>query len=202
MQNIGVPPILPTCSLCGSEVRFHKGSVPLSGKLIALTGTCASGKTATAEALMQSHGFYAIDGDCVLHIVRGRLGGAKVGYNTAEVYEEIGNEIDQLLALGKDIVLSHMILQEDLPRCRSLFASKSLQYKIFVLQPDFQSALSRSKTRTCFNNITPEYWVRFFHEELQKMASLKEEDLLIFDNSSLKVDESAQRIIELYEEKS
>lgn len=54
-QNIGVLPILPTCQICGSEIVFN--TTPLNKmprKVIALTGTCASGKTSTAEVLMQS----------------------------------------------------------------------------------------------------------------------------------------------------
>ena len=82
VQQFEINPILPTCLTCGSEVALV--GHPLDGnthKFIVLTGTCASGKTTTAQALMADHGFAVIDGDCVMNVIRHKTGVRKVDSN-------------------------------------------------------------------------------------------------------------------------
>jgi hypothetical protein len=69
-----------------------------------------------------------------------------------------------------------------------------------LLQPNYLSALSRSKTRTCFNNITPEEWVKYFYDELKVIEQQNNEDVVIFDNSEHSVEESAENIVKIFNE--
>ena len=99
-QSFSISPILPTCSLCGSEITLNICNIYNGNcKVIVLTGTCASGKSATAEMLMQQYGFEAIDGDCVMQVVKHKLGVNKIEYNESPMYGEIAQEIDILLEL-------------------------------------------------------------------------------------------------------
>jgi gluconate kinase len=200
-HRIGILPILPTCQFCGSEIIFNKNQFNNKHqKIIALTGTCASGKTTTAEMLISKHGFYGIDGDSVMNIVKHKLGITKFEFNGIEMFAEIVNHIDILLSFQKDIVLSHVILPSDIPKYQEIFKSRNLNYKFFLLQPNYASALSRSKTRTCFSGITPEEWVRFFYDELRVLEQLENSDVVVFDNSEYSVEESVDRIFKIFNE--
>lgn len=45
-----------------------------------------------------------------------------------------------------------------------------MDYRFFLLKPDYQSAVQRCKTRTCHTSVTSEYWIKYFY------------DLLVFDS--------------------
>lgn len=201
-HKIKILPILPTCHLCGSEIDFApKGTNTGKQKVILLTGTCASGKTTTAEMLMQRYGFEGIDGDSAMNVVKHKLGLDKLEFNGTEVFDEIVHQIDILLALQKDIVLSHVIMPGDIERYRKVMQKRNVSYMFFLLQPDYSSALARSKARTCFPNVTPEEWVRYFYDELSILLQHKHTDVVIFDNSRYSVIESADKIIQIFDGK-
>ncbi len=196
-KRIAIKPILPTCLACGTEVRVHPRPASMQGgNLLVLIGTCASGKSTTAEMLIQRHGFYGIDGNVVSNVVSYKSGGARVEFNSVEILQEIGYEIDILLALQQDIVLTQVIIPEDLPSYRELFRSRGLHYRIFVLQPQYSVAVARSKARTCWNTLTEERWIKHFHEHMARFVP--QQDVVIFDNSDLSAEEAAERIWQLY----
>jgi gluconate kinase len=199
VQQFELYPILPTCRVCGSEVSFTGRPTGLEGqKLLVLSGTCASGKTTTACALRAKYGFDVIDGDCVMNVIRHKTGVHKVDFNGPAMLAEIALEIDILLALKRDIVLSHVIVPEDIPLYRRIFQSRQLRYKLFVLQPSYQAAVARSQTRTCFNHITPEVWVKHFYDLLSTMPSQAAQDVVMFDNTALDVEQSTAAILKIY----
>lgn len=194
-KRISIRPILPSCAACETEVRlYHSTTHRTATRLIVLTGTCASGKSTTAEELVAGHGFYGIDGNCVRDVVRYKYGRTDFAFNGVEMVQEIAQEIDILLALQKDIVLSHVILPEDLHIYREMFLVRGLCYKIFVLQPQYAAAVSRSKERRGFPSPTPQDWVKHFHDA---MCSYRPEcDVVIFDNTYLSVEASAEKILQ------
>jgi broad-specificity NMP kinase len=100
---------------CGSEVYLSKNNIyDNNNKVIVLTGTYASGKSSTAEILMDKHGFNVIDGDCVMQVVKHRLKVDKIEFNAPAMYEEIEKELDILVGFEKDIVISHVITPQDI----------------------------------------------------------------------------------------
>lgn len=198
-QSFKVSPILPTCLVCGSEITLNNNSIYGNGcRVIVLTGTCGSGKSSTAEFLMQEYGFDVIDGDCVMQVVKYKLGVNKIEYNEPSMYREIENQIDILLSLKKDIVISNIVTVEDIQIYRKIFKQRTLKYKVFLLQPQYASAITRTKTRTCHKSITPEEWVKYFYDELSVFKSQSNEDVIIFDNSDYTVEESVAKILEEY----
>lgn len=198
-QNFNISPILPICLNCGSEViQNTKNTYNSDGKVIVLTGTCASGKSATAEILMQKYGFEVIDGDCVVQVVKHKLRINKIEYNDPQMYVEIANQIDILLSLKKNIVISHVITVADIDIYHKMFKNRKLNYKIFLLHPNLESAITRSKARTCHKSITPEEWVKYFHNKLSEFKEMNNNDVIIFDNSDYSLEESADRIVELF----
>lgn len=72
--------------------------------------------------------------------------------------------------------------------------------RVTLLQPNYSSALSRSKTRTCFKGITPEEWVKHFYDELRVLEQQKNSDVVIFDNSEHSVEESVEAILNIFHE--
>jgi len=186
--------------LCGSEVSVGRNDVHNNkNKVIAITGTCASGKSSTAEILMQKYGFGVIDGDCVMQVVKYKLGIDKIDFNTPPMYEEIANELNILLGFKKDIVISNVITPQDIDIYRKIFKDRNLNYKIFLLQPRYADAISRSKTRTCHKSITPEEWVKYFYDELSVLSNQNNNDVITFNNSDYSLEESVEKILHMYD---
>jgi hypothetical protein len=125
-QDFALSPVLPTCKLCNSEIKTV--DPPRGAELIILNGTCGSGKSTVAEELMKRYGYAVIDGDCMLQVLRYRLGGRKAEYNSDGALGEIGREIDILAALGYPIVLSHIILPEDWHRYEAMLSKRKVKY--------------------------------------------------------------------------
>jgi len=199
-QNFKISPIFPTCQLCGSEITISKSDMNKSNsKVIVLTGTCGSGKSSTAEMLMEKHGFDVIDGDCVMQVVKYKYGTNKIEYNSSEMYEEIAKELDVLIGLQKNIVISNVITFKDIDIYRKIFTERDLNYKIFLLQPSYTVAVARSKTRTCHTSITPEEWVEYFYDELSVFIEEPSEDVIVFDNSTYSLEESVDMILQIYD---
>lgn len=147
---------------------------------------------------MQKYGFGVIDGDCVMQVVKHKLGAHKIEYNAPQMYMEIENQIDILLGLKKDIVISNIVTTQDIQIYRKIFKQRALNYKIFLLQPKYASAIARTKTRTCHKSITPEEWVKYFYDELSTFKNQSNEDVIIFDNSDYSVEKAANKILQEY----
>jgi len=187
-QTFDILPILPTCNICGSEAEITGCTNGV--KVLLLNGTCGSGKSSTAEELVKKHGFHAIDGDCVRQIQKHKLGpGHAWENNSPEMMDEISKEIDILSAMGNKIVISTVVEPQDLHKYRDIFESKGVEYRIVLLKPDYDTAVARTQTRTCHTSITPEYWVKYFYDKLEL------DDVEMFDNSSLTVEQSAVGIL-------
>lgn len=185
-QNFDISPILPTCKMCGAEVSVEYQCN--GGNIVVINGTSGSGKSTVAEVIV-GKGFLVIDGDCVIQTVRHKTG--KKQYEWGELIDEIAREIDLLSLFGENIVLSHIILPEDLVKYIEIFESRNIQYKFFLLKPDYQTAVERCQTRTCHTSVTPEYWIKHFYDLL-----IFDDRVLNVDNTSMTPDETANYILE------
>ena len=190
--NFVIAPILPTCNRCGHEVQLSSGEANNhDNRVFVLTGSIGSGKTSTAEYLFSRHSFNAIDLDCIVDLARHKHD-RKVEFNDPEAVAAIEDNLDTLLAFEKDIVLSLVILPSELDMYRSLFQRRKLNYRIFFLCPDYDTVLQRTKTRTCFNSITPEKWVKHFYKETEPFRNIEGEDIVLLDNTGMTVEESVE----------
>ena len=189
-QNFKLLPIVPSCRICKSEVSITSSLTDV--QVIIMNGTCGSGKSSIAEWMEERYNYKAIDGDCVMQVVKYKLNLAKTDYNFDEVLSEIMNEIEILSLYSQNIVLSHIILPEDINRYINLFENKKIRYKFILLKPDFDTALSRCQTRTCHNHITPEYWVRYFYDRLNFS-----DEMPVVDNSGLTIQETVNQILDI-----
>ena len=184
-QDFDMSPVLPTCAYCGEEVEItHRCD---GGNVIVLNGTCGSGKSTIAEILLRK-GFLAIDGDCVIQVVKHKKRTAQWDFN--EIAAEIANEIDILSMFGDDFVLATVILPEDLDNYIEIFQSRNLEYQLFLLKPDYRTAVQRCQSRTCHASVTPEYWIRHFYEKLSF-----DDRVIVVDNTSLTPEETAACIL-------
>ena len=184
-QDFDMSPVLPTCVHCGKEVEStHKCS---GGNIIVLNGTCGSGKSTIAEILLKK-GFLAIDGDCVIQAVKHKKGTTQVDFG--EIADETASEIDILSMLGDDFVLSTVILPEDLDRYIEIFQSRNLKYRLFLLKPEYRTAVERCRTRRCHASVTPEYWIRHFYEKLNF-----DDRVIVVDNTNLTPEETAVYVL-------
>ena len=185
-QDIGISPILPTCKLCGAEVVVSH--ICNGGNIIVLNGTCGSGKTTVAE-LLADKGWLAIDGDCAIQSLRHKKGTKQYEWN--ELINEIACEIDILSLFCKNIVLSHIVLLEDLKKFIELFESRNLEYKLILLKPEYQTAVERCLIRTCHTSITPEKWIKHFYDILV----FDDSRFNIIDNSHMTAQDTAETIL-------
>jgi len=159
------------CKGCGAETTItHQCN---GGTIIVLNGTCGSGKSTIAETL-SARGYLGIDGDCAIQSLRHKTG--RKQYEWKELINEIAHEIDILSLFGKDIVLSHVILPEDMTTYLEIFKTRKMNYHFFLLKPTYETAVTRCQSRTCHASITPEYWIKHFY------------DVLTFDNQVTVVD--------------
>jgi gluconate kinase len=189
-QNFKHSPIVPACRICKSEVSITSSLTDV--QVIIINGTCGSGKSSIAEWMEERYNYKAIDGDCVMQVVKHKLNPAKTEYNLDEVLSEIMYEIEILSLYSQNIVLSHIILPEDINRYINLFESKKIRYKFILLKPDFDTALNRCQTRTCHKHITPEYWVRYFYDRLNFS-----DEIHVIDNTVLTIPETVNQILDI-----
>ncbi len=176
------------CLLALTAVKkwiLHTGAT--GGNIIILNGTCGSGKSTVAEILLR-RGLLAIDGDCVIQVVKHREGTLQVDFN--EMAVETAREIDILSMFGNDFVLSTVILLEDLDKYIAIFQSRNLKYRLFLLKPEYQTAVARCQSRTCHGSITPEYWIRYFYKQLDFDDSVN-----VVDNTNMTPEETADLIL-------
>lgn len=185
-QRIDISPILPTCKYCGAKAAVTR--LAEGGQIVVLNGTCGSGKSTIAEIFTQK-GYLAIDGDCVIQVVRHK--NKRKEFNWNELIEEIACEIDILSMFSKNIVLSHVILPEDLDKYIDVFETRGMRYQLFLLKPEYQAAVQRCNTRTCHTSITPEYWIKHFFDLLDFDSRV-----IIVDNTSMTAEETTQYILE------
>ena len=184
-QDIKIAPINPTCTMCGCNVQIsHKAN---GGNIIVLNGTCGSGKTTVAEMLLNK-GWLAIDGDCAIQSLRHKTGKKK--YEWDELIKEIENEIDILSLFSENIVLSHVILPEDLEKYINMFNSRNIKYKFILLKPEYKTVVLRCQTRTCHETITPEQWIKHFYDIL-----VFDERFEVLNNTYMTIEETAEQIL-------
>jgi gluconate kinase len=189
-QDFAMSPIVPTCKHCASEIETVHS--PENAELLILNGTCGSGKSTIAEALMKQHGFAVIDGDCVLQAAKHKRSGEKIAYNSEEALAEIAQEITVLAAFGDKIILSHIILPEDWPGYIALLTRLKLRFRHILLKPVIETAISRCNARTCHQSVTPEYWIRYFHDRLLYEGR---SDVTVIDNTDLSVAETIRKML-------
>lgn len=198
--NFKIAPILPTCKKCSRELLYISDPKHnFNKRVFVLTGALGSGKTSTAEMLFYKHNFNAIDHDCIVDLLKHKYPDQKLEFNSPEAIQEIEKNIDILLTFEKDIVLSLVILPDELNMYRTIFQTRKLNYKFFYLCPDYDTVLQRTKTRTCFGSITPEKWVLEFYEKMKSYEDISSDDFLKFDNSSVSLENSIEHIIGLFQ---
>lgn len=183
-QRMDILPVHPTCRGCGSEVEIS--DMNRDGEIIVVNGTCGSGKSTVAEYL-SGMGWYGIDGDCAIQTLRHRTGRKK--YEWQELMAEIFREIRQVGFFGDRIVLSHVVLPEDLAAYEEAFRQTGWRYKLILLKPQYEAAAERCRTRKCHMSITPEEWIRHFYDALQF-----EGEFAVIDNTHMTVAETMAAI--------
>jgi len=187
-QHVKILPVLPICMRCNAEVEISHTCT--SGNIIVLNGTCGSGKTSIAEYL-QDNEYLVIDGDCAVQSLRHKKRVKQYEWN--ELINEITNEIKLLTYFNKNIVLSHIVLPEDVEKYMRIFELCRLQYKFILLKPDYQTAVQRCQNRTAHDSVTPEIWVRHFRDLLvfdKRMAD-------VIDNTNQSIEETVAEIFNL-----
>jgi len=191
-QNLEISPIVPTCKICGAEINFTDRCD--GGNVVVLNGASGSGKSTVATELWKKHGFYAIDGDCLIQALKHRLKVDKAEYNSDEMLEEIGREIDFLRLFTDKIVLAHIILAEDEVRYKQIFEMRGMKYKFILLNSDLETLNARCQTRTCHAKPTPEFLIKYFRDRLD----FSERDgVFVLDNATLSIDEAVEKVLEI-----
>ena len=162
-----------------------------------LTGNCGSGKSTISEILMADHHFGIIDGDCVLAVVREKTAKKGVAYNSPVVLDEISVMADILFTLGKNVVLSHVVLPDELDMYHRLVSGNGIRILTFVLKPSLEVTKKRNVERTCWPKTTPVGVIEQFHKDISYFNEDSAQDLYILDNSYQTACETANSILTL-----
>lgn len=189
----------PWCRACGRRALFHEGEGPPApvphpptARVLLLSGTCASGKSTVSYLLSERYGLAQIDGDWILDLRRRELG-RKVSLE--ETHESMLAMAVGMVALGRSAVIAHVILPQALAWYRAHLAARRIVHRAVVLMPPMDTLLERNRTRDCWPQPTPEYWVHKFVDGLR--AGPESVHALFYDNSRETADETAQRLWEL-----
>ena len=62
-----------------------------------------------------------------------------------------------------------------------------------MLKPNYKTVLQRCQTRTCHENVTPEYWIDYFYKLLEY-----NDEVDVIDTTEMTADETAEYIISNY----
>jgi hypothetical protein len=92
---------------------------------------------------------------------------------------------------GDNFVLSTVILPEDLDKYIEEFQSRNLKYRLFLLKPEYQTAVERCQSRTCHASVTPEYWIKHFYEMLNF-----DDRVIVVDNTNMTPEETAAHVLQ------
>jgi len=188
----------PWCRACGERVTFREGDGPAptphppSARVLLLSGTCASGKSAVSYLLSERYGLVQIDGDWILDMLRRELG-RKVGFE--ETHEAMLVMATGMVALGRSAVVAHVILPEALAWYRAHLTARGIVHRAVVLMPTMDALMERNRTRDCWPQPTPEYWVCRFVNDLR--AGAEDIHALFYDNSHETAEQTAQRLWKL-----
>ena len=189
-QSFSLLPVFPVCKRCGAGVNID--DICAGGNIIVITGTCGSGKSTVAEVLA-GEDWLVIDGDCAVQAVRRKNN--RKNYAWDELIDEIAHEIDILAMFGENIVLSHVILPEDVEKYINIFKARGLRYRFFLLKPDYDTAVQRCMARTSHTSITPEKWIKHFYDLMEYDGDVA----TTIDNTTLTADETARYILNNWE---
>jgi len=139
---------------------------------------------------LQNKNWLAIDGDCAVESLRNKKGIKQ--YEWIELINEIACEIDILSVFSKNIVISHIVLPEDLEKYIKLFEARHLKYKLILLKPEYQTAVERCKNRTCHAVITPDKWIKYFYDIL-----VFDSRFYIVDNTNMSEEQATEYILRI-----
>jgi broad-specificity NMP kinase len=168
--------------------------------IILLNGTCGSGKSTIAALLSKIPNFQCINGDEVISYLNHHIG-KKPEYNDDSIYYEYKKLIHKNLNKSTTFVLNSIFCISDYYRLLpyiNIFDKNPLH---IILHPNLSIAIERTKNRTCFNTITPEYWVEYFYNQIETLVENKEINYHVIDNSYLSIEETNQEVIRIIENK-
>lgn len=184
----------PWCRRCGAGLDYGRAHGAGSaqgprGRALVISGTCASGKTTLSHLLARDRGFVQIDGDWLLRRWRDRLGHS-IDFN--EIQPEIFALADGITALGRDVVVAHVILPDRIPQYRRFLGEAGIPHRIVILMPQVEVLLARNEARECW--FTEQKWIMRFHNAL--LDAPPEIVALYHDNSNESPGETVARLIE------
>lgn len=195
LVNYDIPPmankskiIHPKCSVCDSYICLQDilYDIKKDRKVLLITGTAGSGKTALGQLIERNHNYIFIDGDAIQkrenHFAK-HDSSYVVNYQT-----ETLNTMLILLALGYNVVVSYIINRETLSRYIEEL-NKHRNTPIFrVLVPERATCLKRDIDRECWT--AGEKWVDMWYEEMRSYLTT---------HNSFCIDSTNETLEETYE---
>ena len=175
----------PHCRTCGDSAEFRRGTESnVTGhsyqcnQALIISSTCSSGKSTISYLLSEHHGFIQVDGDWILQRIR-KERGCKV--HSDEIHRDLVSWVEDLLHLGRPVVLAHVIPPAFLSVYEEVLAAQGVDYRIVILMPEVSTLLSRNATRKCWPKTTPEFWVMKFYDEF--LSAPDDIKAYFYDNS-------------------
>jgi len=140
------------------------------------------------------HGFVQIDGDWIWTMLKSESG-EKIPSDA--IHQDMMEMAYGMALSGRSSVVAHVIRPQEFGAYEQYMGDRRVPLVQVVLQPTEAVAIARSLERRCWPKPTPEYWVRFFHDEF---ASWEDPGHIhILDNSDSAPDVTASTIVTMAE---
>ena len=143
--------IYPRCSVCNHilQVSDIEEAISASRKVLLISGTAGSGKTALGQFIESKSDYIFLDGDAISKRVNHYT---KLNSDTAMIYyqKETIRTMLVLLGLGYNVVAGYVISQEYLRWYCEGLASYNIKPVFRVLVPERKVCLQRDIDRECW----------------------------------------------------
>lgn len=158
--------IHPKCSVCGHTIQISnvENNITENQKVLLITGTAGSGKTAIGQLIEKKSDYIFIDGDAISKRVNyfARMD-SSIKADEQLFQTETIHTMLIVLALGYNVAVGYVINKENLERYRGALSKYNIIPTFRVLVPERKICIERDIARECWT--AGEVWIDKWYEE-------------------------------------
>jgi tRNA uridine 5-carbamoylmethylation protein Kti12 len=124
--------------------------IKIMKKILLISGPCASGKTTLGNILASQYGYIHIDGDPVWNQLKQK--DKDIHWN--DIHADI---MRRSIEYGhSNVVITHLVPPGVIPQYEVFYNKHDVSFDLIILLPPLETLIQRNKTRTCWENPTPD----------------------------------------------
>ncbi len=188
--------IAPTCARCGRLIQTLDvlDNIVDHRKVLLLSGTAGTGKTALGQLIERRCGYVFIDGDAMQKRVHHRaMSDPALRVDEHAFHSETIATMLALLGLGYHVVVGYVIDEKRLATYVSALKHFGIAPVFRVLVPERSVCLERDLARECWT--AGETWVDKWHEPMRSFLYTK--PWACIDNSRESLEETFRRFVDI-----